>query len=135
VVPQIKLHLAWVAKYLCEVEVIWTLSQLKNGYDGELSFVIMTTNVIGKINNVCITESYIWLQGSYNKNTFDDIEHQQKVEISYKVNLGSNLVCNFLKVHNRNTNLVWKKRPLMLGLVSMFKAQYYTNVLNNEELV
>jgi hypothetical protein len=89
VVPQIKLQLAWVAKYLCEVEVIWQLSRLKNGYDGDLSFVIMKTNVIEKINNMCITKSYIWLQGSCNKNMFHDIEHQQKVEISYKVNLGS----------------------------------------------
>ncbi len=96
-VSQIKLQLAWVAKYLCEVEVIWQLSQLKNGYDGELSFVIMTTNVIEKLNNMCITNSYICLQGSCNKNTFDDIEHQQKVEISYKVNLGSNWYGTFVK--------------------------------------
>ncbi len=36
---QIKLQLAWLAKYLCEVEVIWQLYQLKSGYDGEVSFV------------------------------------------------------------------------------------------------
>jgi hypothetical protein len=45
----------------------------------------MTTNVIEKINNMCITKYYISLQGSCNRNTIDDIEHQQKVEISYKV--------------------------------------------------
>jgi hypothetical protein len=62
VASQIKLQLAWVAKYLCEVEVIWQLYQLKSGYDGEVSFVtickvtIMTTNVIKKINNMCITK-------------------------------------------------------------------------------
>ncbi len=100
--PQINLQLARVAKYLCEVEVIWH-SRLKSGYDGELSFVIvckviiMTTNVIEKINNMCITNYYIWLQGSCNRNTFDDIEHQQKVEISYKVNMGSNWYGTFLK--------------------------------------
>jgi len=38
-----------------------------------------------------------WLQGSCNRNTFDDIEHQQKVEISYKVNMGSNWSGIFLK--------------------------------------
>ncbi len=76
---QIKLQLAWLAKYLCEVEVIWQLYQLKSGYDGEVSFVIickviiMTTNVIKKINNMCITKYEIWLQGSRNRNTFDDI--------------------------------------------------------------
>ncbi len=43
-----------------------------------------------KINNMCITKYYIWLQGSCNRNTFDDIKHQQKVEISYKVNMGAN---------------------------------------------
>jgi hypothetical protein len=59
VAPQIKLQLAWVAKYLCEVKVIWQLSRLKSGYGGELSFVtvckvtIMTTNVIKKIINLC----------------------------------------------------------------------------------
>jgi hypothetical protein len=50
----------------------------------------MTIDVIEKINNMCITKYYIWLQGSCNTNTFDDIEHKQKVQISYKVNLGSN---------------------------------------------
>ncbi len=39
---------------------------------------------------MCITKHYIWLQGSCNRNTFDDMEHQQIVEISYKFNLGSN---------------------------------------------
>jgi hypothetical protein len=79
VASQIKLQLAWLAKYLCEVEVIWQLYQLKSGYDGEVSFVIickviiMTTNVIKKINNMCITKYEIWLQGSRNRNTFDDI--------------------------------------------------------------
>jgi hypothetical protein len=79
VTSQIKLQLTWVAKYLCEVEVIWQLYQLKSGYDGEVSFVnvrkvtIMTTNVMEKINNMCITKYYIWLQGSHNRNTFDDI--------------------------------------------------------------
>jgi hypothetical protein len=85
-----------VAKYLCEVEVIWQLFGLKSGYDGKLSFVtickvtIMTRNEMEKINNMCITKYYIWLQGSCNRNTFDDIKHQQKVEISYKVNMGAN---------------------------------------------
>jgi len=46
---------------------------------------------------MCITKYYIWLQGSCNRNTFDDIEHQQKVEISYKVNLGSNWYGTFFK--------------------------------------
>ncbi len=41
-------------------------------------------------NKQYVHEYYIWLQGSCNRNAFDDIEHQQKVEISYKVNLGSN---------------------------------------------
>jgi hypothetical protein len=103
VAPQFKLQLAKVAIYLCEVEVIWQLSQLKSGYDGELSFVIvckviiMTTNMIEKINNMCITKYYILPQGSCNRNTFDDIEHQQKVEISYKVDLRSNWYGTFLK--------------------------------------
>ncbi len=94
--PQIELQLAKVAIYLYEVEVIWQFSQLKSGYDGVLSFVIvckviiMTTNMIEKIDNMCITKYYISPQGSCNRNTFDDIEHQQKVEISYKGNLGSN---------------------------------------------
>jgi hypothetical protein len=35
----------------------------------------------------------IWLQGFCNKNTFDDIEHQQKV----KDNLGSNWYVTFKK--------------------------------------
>jgi hypothetical protein len=118
-----------VAKYLYELEVIWQLSQLKSGYDGELSFVtvckmtIMTTNVTKEINYTCITTYYSWLQGSCNRNTFDDIKHQQ------------NWYGLFFKVHNRNTDLIWKKGPPMLGLVNMFKAQYYTNVAKNEELV
>jgi hypothetical protein len=46
------------------VEVIWQLSRLKCGYDGELSFVIvckviiMATNVIEKIN--CASPSIIF---------------------------------------------------------------------------
>jgi len=62
VASQIKLQLTWLAKYLCEVEVIWQFYQLKSGYDGEVSFVticevtIMTTNVIKKINNMGITK-------------------------------------------------------------------------------
>jgi hypothetical protein len=34
-----------------------------------------------------------------------------------------------------STNLVWKKKPPMLGLTGMFKAQYCTNVAKNEKLV
>jgi hypothetical protein len=141
VAPKIKLQLTWVTKYLCDVEVIWQLSWLKSGYDCELSSItvckvtIMITNVIEKINNMCITKYYIWLQGSCNRNTFDDIKHQQKVEISYKDNLGWNWYRTFKKYVIGIPIWYGKKGPPMLGLVSMFKAQYYTNVAKNNKLV
>jgi hypothetical protein len=57
----------------------------------------MTTNVIKKKNNMCISKYYFGLQGSCNRNTFDDIKHEQKVEIFYKDNLGSNWYGTFFK--------------------------------------
>jgi hypothetical protein len=49
--------------------------------------------------------------------------------------MGSNWYGTFKKYVIGISTWYGKKRPPMLGLVSMVKAQYYTNVAKNKKLV
>ncbi len=75
---------------------------MKSGYDGELSFVIvckviiMTTNVIEKINNMCISTIFGYKVLVIGIHLMTE-NINKKVEISYKVNMGSNWYGIFLK--------------------------------------